>query len=302
MRRAKVIRNDSVFEDRIRELLESEFTPEGTGVYFDTFRSCDRVNPDTVNAPAFVFADTTLPDFGITTVGDVRHSLKPDDQSGLLSGSILNLRAVNTYGDYSTARAAETLKKAAPAEAARISRIRVDIDAKLVQWIEDNTILHEMGHLVGLTHEERRRDSRGNQPVWCRDADDREHPDPTDETYGTEFDPFSAMNYCADDIAKGFAFYHLLCEFPKAAAAIQEKKPEFVWKKAEAYCPFMKSHDYSAKLSRRDRAALRRAYLGINVPAGSRSYRTNPDEVYVIRALNALYSVLPESMELSRIR
>jgi hypothetical protein len=103
-------------------------------------------------------------------------------------------------------------------------------------------------------------------------------------------------------MVKGFGYYHLLCEFPRVAEMLEEKNPDFEWRKIAPYCSFMMSKSYPARLSVRDRALLKRAYLGIQIPAGSRSYRTNPEEVHVIRALGALYEALPDSMEVGTNR
>jgi len=166
-----------------------------------------------------------------------------------------------------------------------------------VNDIQDFTVLHEMAHLSGLLHEEHRRDYQRGQPAWCRSADDVGSQEmDTEKTYGTEFDPYSVTNYCSDDIAKGFAFYHLLCEFPRVSKALSKVDPEFLWDDIEPYCGFMMSRSYPVRLSLRDRAGLRRAYLGIPVPPGWRSYRTNPDELQAIEALNALYESLPDEM------
>lgn len=302
VRRARVIRDHSPFEARIRMLLEREYTPERTGLSFQGFGNCDRVPNDEPSAPAFIYADTDLSDFGITSIGDESRLLPVPARRGLISGTVLNLRMVKTNKDYSVARAAKALAKitaADPATVARIYALAADIDAELAENLQDVTVIHEMGHLAGLLHEERRRDMKANQPPWCRSADDRRNQDPTDEkTYGTEFDPFSVMNYCTDDVAKGFAFYHLFCEFPRVAEALAAKNAKFAWLKMKPSCDFMMRHRYPARLSARDRASLRRAYLGVPVPAGSRSYRTNPDEVRVLKALGALYEALPDSMEL----
>lgn len=304
VRRARVIRGNSPYEERIRKLLTEQFTAERTGTSFVGFGNCDRVPDDEPNAPAFIMADTDLPDFGITSIGDESLFLPAPERRGLISGSVMNLRKIKANKDYSVARAAKALIRVAGSEttANQILNLTADLDDEIVGQLRDITVLHEMGHLAGLLHEERRKDSRAGQPEWCRSAgDEREQEKETEKTYGTEFDPFSIMNYCADDIVKGFGFYHLFCQFPRVAAALSEKNPKFDWRQVAPYCDYMMARSYAARLSARDRGALRRAYLGITIPPGQRTYRTNPEEVRVIEALGALYDALPESMDVGTL-
>lgn len=301
VRKIRRVRDHSPLEDRIRAVLDREYTPERTGMRFTGYGNCDRVPRDERDAPAFIFADTDSKTFGLTSIGDESKELEPADRRGLISGSIFGLAAVRANKDYSVARAAKALLKVVEPgspTANTIVNLAADLDEELKDQLVDVTILHEMGHLAGLLHEERRKDAKANQPEWCRSADDGRDQDPKSEkTVGTEFDPFSVMNYCTDDIAKGFAFYHLFCEVPGVSAELARHDANFDWALMEPFCGFMQSRNYAARLSIRDRAALRRVYLGVPVPPGSRSYRSNPEEVRALRALGALYEALPDSME-----
>ncbi len=297
VKRAKRIYDHSDYEARIAMIVNREYTPDQTGITFTEWKSCDGITDETADAPAFIFADTGLSDFGITTVGDERSEDKPEDRLGLISGAIFNLRMVEQDKDYSTTKSARALMKFAETdEAAQAINARaIEIDTELFQQLRDMTVLHEIGHLAGLGHEERRKDAREYQPKWCRSADDLGKQGKSEKTFGLEFDPFSVMNYCSDDIAKAFAFYHLFCAFPEAAVKLEAKRPEFTWSAFSSHCAFM-AREFHVGLSRRDQSGLRRIYLGLTVPAGSRSYRSNADEVEILESIGDLYDGLPDAM------
>lgn len=299
---ADKIVDHSPYESRVRSLLEREYTSARTGIHFVGFDDCDSIDTHRPDAPAFIFADLKLAgEYGISSVGDEGAKLRDKDRTGLLSGSLLSLRAIDTDPNYSVAKLARALAKAADSNSdsdAVFARAK-KIDADLVDDIVDTTILHEIGHLAGLEHEERRKDAKEEQPSWCRNAGDRGDQEPDHEkTFGTEFDPFSVMNYCSDDVAKGFALYHLICAFPDLAAKAAERsgKSSIDWASIQPYCSFMK-RNYPVGLSARDQAVLRHVYAKEPVPSGaSRSYRADPDELQTFKALDALYGALPNTL------
>ncbi len=301
LRRVRTVVEKSPFERLTRELMEREYSPATTGIHFAGWRTCRGITRDTPNPPAFIFADTDLKYYGVSTVGDEDVDLRKNERFGMASGTILNPRLVAENENFSVAHAARALRKAAPvSERARIDRLAEELDRKLVRDLQEITILHEVSHLAGLQHEEKRSDYATGQPDWCRDADDTDDQEKHEKTFATEYDPFAITNYCADDLAKGFALIHLFCEFPRASAGLEQAFPEFRFSKFSPFCEAMLAKDFVARLSARDRAALRRMYLGLPVPPGARTYRTNPEEVTVLRALGALYRNLPSELQLHR--
>lgn len=301
LRRVRTVVEKSPFERLTRELVEREYSPAATGIHFTGWRTCRGITRETPNAPAFIFADTDLKYYGVSTVGDEDVDTPRGERFGMASGTILNPRLVAENENFSVAPAAIALRKTAPAsDRADIDRVARELDRKLVRDLQEITILHEVGHLAGLQHEEKRGDYSTGQPAWCRDADDTDDQEKHEKTFATEFDPFAITNYCADDLAKGFALLHLFCEFPRAAVELEKADPEFRFSKFRMHCEGMLARDFVARLSARDRAALKRMYLGVPVPPGARSYRTNPEEVAVLRAVGALYGNLPGEMNLRR--
>jgi hypothetical protein len=123
--------------------------------------------------------------------------------------------------------------------------------------------LHELGHLAGLLHEDRRRDSAGLRPKFCLNVardnnreNDKSFPLP-ESRMGTAYDPFSIMSYCRDTMQTLFREARLTC---KLAPTLDNKTKESISNFLKD-CDDVAKMDFPVDLTPRDVTALRLMYL-----------------------------------------
>jgi hypothetical protein len=164
-----------------------------------------------------------------------------------------------------------------------LERYRQGVDADIRKW----AVLHEYGHLTGLLHEERRKDVATEQPGFCAGVANDAFAEGTEANpesrFGTDFDPFSVMNYCRKNIQILYRKAILACEIGESDLATQA---EFIMGKVPATlapliasCDFIRKNPLTVDLSPRDVAGLRDLYLKeIPAPGPSVSYKKSEVE------------------------
>jgi hypothetical protein len=163
-----------------------------------------------------------------------------------------------------------------------LARFNAGLEVDVPHW----AVLHEFGHLAGLLHEERRKDLNTEQPGYCGGAAGDAFLEGTEANkesrFGTDFDPFSVMNYCRQ---KAQVLYHeavMVCEIGDGLKAGYGRLTGAVPASLEALlanCGFIQSHTFAVDLTPRDVAGLRNLYLKeLPAPGPSTSYKASEDE------------------------
>lgn len=127
------------------------------------------------------------------------------------------------------------------------------------------TALHEVGHLFGLLHEDRRIDAKDARPKYCLNVagdDGREvngvSATPLRESrFGTAYDPFSIMSYCRQTMHHLLHEARLVCRLaPSFDDAVRGSISDFL-----KHCEEIEKIEFPVDLSRRDVNSLRQIYL-----------------------------------------
>jgi hypothetical protein len=246
---------------------------------------------------------------GLSTLGDTNvnrewyeslfdWSVKLDPAEGILlenvkkrSASTLDFALSRKRESGNVSHIVERVRKLLPEE---ISFDPAKETAALLNSIVKNqniiTLVHEVGHAVGLQHEHLRKDVR--LPSYCGIVPD----DGSGETFvdgngssflSTEYDVFSVMNYCGSHISRLVDYARFVCQWadilPAAVASDASILPVF------EYCDLMDKNPLLPGLSETDRAGLRKMYLGVQPSAEERDYRRSPEKMKWAEALTTFH-------------
>ncbi|MBS1962220.1 MAG: hypothetical protein JST04_08390 [Bdellovibrionales bacterium] len=287
--------------EEIRKWVDAAYNRSRVGVEMTGFSVCDENSP--VDALLVYDADLSATDPDPKAVGKSRGVASPGDFS--VSGSWMNRLTsiatqkkiesglgLNWSGTTADIREIQSqMKKALTYRLPPGKRNRkdlVEIYAAFANGVEDDirhwTVLHEFGHLSGLLHEERRKETANEQPGFCgAGAGDRMLEGTaanTESTFGTAFDPFSVMNYCrknmqilyhkavlvcaiGEDLRDGFSY---LGENPASLDPLLKE------------CDFIRQTPFPVDLTPRDVAGLRNLYLGETPTGVARDFRESDVE------------------------
>ncbi len=165
------------------------------------------------------------------------------------------------------------------------SHARAFMNASVASAFQAN-VLHEMGHLFGLRHEETRKDMidiRNHYP-FCQniagDAGEREFatPDGETSTFGTSYDVFSIMSYCSRDMALQFHQARFLCNYQttlkRNSSALSDRTTETLNAFLNS-CYFVRANSLPVGLTDTDRVGIRALYN-----------RQHPNEAFAAAELN----------------
>lgn len=177
----------------------------------------------------------------------------------------------------------------APSAVQRLIRAEAAKQRELLK-VDGNkfTVLHEVGHLVGLLHEDRRHDAEASRPKYCLNVsgDKDNENDGTfkkEVTFSTEYDPFSIMSYCRETMHRLFHQAKLVCRLaPKLGGKISPRVASFL-----KNCGEVSAMSFPVDLTPRDVNGLRQMYLK-EAPRGAEwaSFRVSAPEVRLFELLD----------------
>lgn len=132
------------------------------------------------------------------------------------------------------------------------------------------TVLHEFGHAIGLQHEDARKDLpntiKKGDPMcgWSREVGSGKSVLPNGElsTFGTDYDIFSIMSYCRQNIMAYVYRARLVCAYRNElagrtdlAAGVRDALNEVL-----GYCEFLDRNEFPLGLSLSDKIGVSKLY------------------------------------------